>query len=377
MKKTIFLTALLVFTLQSYAQRNNVKQALKAINDYDITTAKEAIDKATLHPKTSAHWETWKIKGDVYKALLERANVKELANKAVGREAFDAYSKALTISKVSQHKDLNKQLSELRKTVLNIGVSFLTIGNDTEALKRFKLGIVISDTIGEESGDFYAMIANIHMQDARFLAAAEAYMECVEQGYDVEQQMNNALAALSLGGSSKYEEVLLKYRVAYPNNTKLKINEANHRIGQGDYDHAIPLLEELVAEHPLNTDYRYALGTAFLDIQNSKGIEHIQVKLKEDPNHLLSLQALGVYYLNKAVATNQQLNRLDQVSTEAIQMEKERNDLLKEVVVYMERAVKLDGKNKLMLTALSNAYNILGDTENHRRVFNLTRALKN
>lgn len=374
--KTIYVCLLLALSVQLSAQKSKVKEASKALGNYELAQAKAAIDAAVLHSKTSGDWKTWMLRGDVYAALSQEMRDQKAEEKYDGDVAFEAYIRALELSKLAQVETLFSKMSLLKKVMLNSGMTFLTEGQESRAKHCYELGVKIGEKIGEEAGVFHAMIAGFYLQDMMFLPAAESYMKAVEAGYETEQQMANALSALSLGGSPEYEEVLKAYRSEYPDNIDLKVNEVNHRLGQGDNDKAIVLLKELVEDDPSNINYRFNLGAVMLEQNDEGGLEHINMKLQQDPFHLPSLTQVTSYYFNRANGIQQQIGELDYESAAAKEKEKERNGILKEMLRYAERALRLDPDNMQLLSAMSTAYSLLDDEQNIKRINRKIQLLK-
>lgn len=378
MKRAIIAGILLAFSISLMAQKSAIKQAEKALSANQPKTAQTAIDQATKHPKTSNSWKAWKLRGDIYTQLVESLE-QPSTKQDPAQVAYDSYSKALELAKEDQTQLRLTQvgLSRLKGLMLSKGLDFSYNGEEQKAMTYFKLGVIIGQLIDEKSGELHAMMASLYMQDAQFQEAADAYVRSVEDGYNLPEQMSNALSALNLAQSPKYETFLNQYRSEYPDDINLKINETDYRIGQAQFDKAEVLLKELVEEEPFNTNYRYFLGMVQLNMDKEEGLEHLNVKLKQDPFHLPSLELLASHYLNKGLNANLKLLDLEEESDGAKQLITDRNESFNQFVAYGERIIKLNPESKIHLSALVDAYNVLGDEENATRIMRKIRLLDN
>lgn len=378
MKKLILFFTLIIVAFNVYPQKNVVKKASKALENGELSEAMKLIDQAIAHKQTKLNSGAWELRGDVYyQVLYGLMPSREALHKHPGMETFEAYKKASELTNKSSTKErINKKLEKAKETLSNVGNMFLAMRSNDKALELYNVGLSISNHLNQSSGDVLTMIGNTYLRMNDYKQAAEVFIQAVDVGFGTEQTTLSALISLSLAKSPDYEKVMKKYRTAFPDYKELSTHELNYLISKGDYDRALPMLEERVVQYPDDVNYRVMLGSIQVSLDKDEAVDNLKKVLTIDSYNVAAHSDLGRYYLNKVVKLNRKIEELVDLK-EVLRKEEERAVLLSKVSENYERVIELDPTNKLALRVLSDVYRMLGDSENLKRVRSKIKALEN
>ena len=133
-KSTLVIAAIVLVSSAVFAQKEkkpNINKALKSMQEGDLASAKDEIDRATEYEKTSTNGKTWYYKGLIYAAIDTSSSQGDLAQNALS-EAMAAFQKADDLQKGSAEyflSDANgfpilkpQQIESLWGSYLNKGV---------------------------------------------------------------------------------------------------------------------------------------------------------------------------------------------------------------------------------------------------------------
>lgn len=356
------------------AQKSVYKVALSAYENAEYGDAKKAIDKVVLHKKTEKDPKSWELKGHIYRKLLEQLDMKESLDENFGKLAFEAYQNAVNLSEDKDQMKYESDLAELRKMLLNYGVSYQMLQKTDDAKAFYQLGIEVSNYIEVGSGEFHSMIGALNLREKDYYEAAMAYMRAVDAGWDKEQSAVNTIMALKLAEASEYGIMLMTYRRQFKSNRTLIDLEIDYKVNKGDLDAAEELLESTVEQFPEEIGYVARLGDIKLQKSDEKGIEILEEVLEDDPNFLAAHTSLVWYQMTVLSSLNKKYERaLESSPQEADELKVQRDELGLKIVSHAEAVVAQEPDNKITYRTLGILYGMLGDDENLARVMKIIK----
>lgn len=116
-------------------------------------------------------------------------------------------------------------------------------------------------------------------------------------------------AAFAMGGSSNDNA---------PKAANADYTRAKAMVEAGDYQNALPLLQQVVTKEPKNADAYNLIGYSLRKSGNAQGsLQYYQHALSLDPRHLGANEYIGEAYLmlGRVAEAEQHLSRLDQLCT--------------------------------------------------------------
>ncbi len=204
------------------AQHEKVVYAVAQVQSGEVDKAKSAIDSAVTDPVTSVDYETWYLKGYIYKELYRKYDA---SSRGLGyrNEAIAALKKSIQLDTAKQNLDVNRQnLRSIAGTFYNDAVSFMDTTNHAKAVQYYKL---FKETMLLGDPQF-----NFEKRDIEFkLALATQYTKL----YDTDRKRNESFFALT---KDLYSEILK----LDPNNVR-----ANYNMGLLFYNQAVNIINEM------------------------------------------------------------------------------------------------------------------------------------
>lgn len=336
-KHLILSAALTGCAIFAYGQAMNVSSASNSIQDYrsykDVTYLKEAkeyIDKAIKHEKTSQEAKTWFYHGYIHQLLHQDTLITaaEKPRDLLGT-AVASYIKAAEIDAEGDKKrDLDREKKSQLSTNLLIasqqayaeGVKQYQGKDYDAALKSFEVSASVY-----RLPDFKAKTDTNAFNNAAVAASAAGKPEVAIKYYDEllglgykpgEMYYLKAKAYKDMGEEDKYMATIEEGLTNHPDSDVLLTEKLNLQLKSGKDGEAQKLLEQSIAKDPNNKVLRYNLGTIYYnlaDFDNRKDpyaedyqevvkkSEEAFVKATEiDPEYFDAYYNLGALYINHA-----------------------------------------------------------------------------
>ncbi len=348
MRKIMLSSALLLFSLASFAQKHQVVSAYNYLKNNELNEAKAAIDEASKNELTMGVAKTWVYRGQVYFAIaLDTSGAYNVP---------DALDISLSSFKEAGLLDSNKEFEE----EINQGVQDV-------AFMNFNRGVIPYNNKEYE-------LALKH-----FNAVSAAY-DFLNQTYNLGIVDTTAMfyGAYAATGCRKYDIAKAKYdRLLMANHHKPEIFQGLEVIAlsMGDTVQALQYIEqgrnktlevlnklkEAIAKNPSSVELNYVLGNKYdsnlKDTANA--IKYYDAALKLNPNFFDALYSAGAMYYNQAVSINDVMNKLgfDAASQKKYNLlEVERDKMFARGLPYFERAYAVDATDKDTKSALREIY---------------------
>lgn len=334
--------------------------------DGDLLKAKDQIDKATVHEKTSLQAKTWYYRGVIYMDMVNSADstIQKAAPDGV-KQAVEAFDKVRQLDKPNGEY---VKLAESRKinlwaTALNKGINQSKKGQNTQALESYEL----AQRLRPENDTAYISAAGLAAQIKDYTSAKKYYAKLAEITNDPIYYSTLIWVLQNVDKDyTKALEVAEQGLKKYPNNTRLMDDQINLYIATNKIDEAKAKMEEAIVKNPKNALLYYNLGT----IYDKKGDE---AKAKEYYNKSLEIDAenfdanfnLGAWYYNKAAKLINEVNKmtLQVYQKEGKKKEDEYTAILKESLPFMEKAYKLKPQDESVKKILRDLYKRLKMTD--------------
>lgn len=411
--KMLFIAALLI-GLAGFSQKDEIREAEKALKKGDAATAKTNIDAAAgmisgADERLQAQY--YFVRGQVYGDLARKGDVAAFAT------AVESYKKVLSseeaVGKEKYSEEARIQMSSIANDLVNAAVEDNKNKMFKEAAEKLYLGYQLSprDTVylyyaassAVNSGDYemaltyYQELKEVDYDGSQMVYKAtnvetgeEEVMDKIQRDLMVrsgtytnpadekteskkaEIVRNIALIYTQLG---RNDEALAAYRDARANNPEdvnLVLNEANLYYQMGDKEKFKELMTEAAEMAPDNADLHYNIGVIAMEQDN---IEEARKSYKRaieiNPGYVNAQLNLSTTYVNEGNSLIDEMNSLGTSREEIAKyddLKRKKDELFEEGAKVLEDALKTNPDNQGILTQLKNIYGALGDTENFMRL---------
>ncbi len=369
MKHLGIVMLLVAGSFSAMAQGSKVQSAITNIKpEYNqLDKAKEAIEAAILHEKTKDQAKTWKVRGDVYKAIAgtKNANFKALSENPLN-EAMVSYKKAIKMDPKGGNspfrKDINNQLKLMQYTAIDEAIAQFQSENYQRAMEYFEISLTI-DSLASPSTVDSMIIFNAGMSAERaknYSKAIQYYNRAIEINYEaVSSYAYVANIKKELGDTAAFISTLEEGINKFPNdNARLMIELINHYLLSGQSEKALTYLQKAIEADPQNHSFYFAEGTLFDKmgrLEDSKAAYEKAIEIK--PDYFDAWYNLGVLYYNKAVEMSKAANdippREQKRYDEAVKAALEQ---MAKALPFFEKAHEIDAAEKNTIMTLREIY---------------------
>ena len=411
--KILILLALGVSTM-GLAQKDEIKDAEKALKNGDVAAAKTAVEaaKATIdNADERLQAQYYAVRGNVYSDLAKKGDASAF------EPAIDAYKKAIEVEKASGRSKYTpgaqEKLNQITSDLVNAAVEDNNNQKFSDAAEKLYMSYKLSpvDTIYL----YYAASSAVNGQN--FEKALEYYNELKELGYNgsgvtytavnvetgetetmdkstrdlyvkagthkdpkeesepskkPEIVKNIALIYQQLGDSEKALAAYSDARLENPGDVQLVLGEANLHYTLGDKEKFKQLMAEASEMAPDNPDLLYNIGVINMEQGNLEEARDAYKKtLAIDPGYINALLNLSTTYVNEGNGLIDEMNALGSTRADIAkydELKEKKDSLFREGATVLEDALKTNPDNQSVLTQLKNIYGALGDTENFARL---------
>ena len=328
------------------AQKSNVTSAWSYLKDGFLGDAKEAIDKAEVHSKTTNWYKTYYFKGQVYQeiGISEKPKYQKLCDNCLD-VSYEAYMKAIRLNFVNEEdrnidfesevglmqfmKILNSQdetkfessealidilknrFPALSNAFINQGVSFYQENEYESAYLKFEKAVMISTISFKADTQLYYFASLAALKAEKYEEAIklnEVLMQLDFGATDddkVSVYLNQASAYKLTGDTVNMLETLEAGIVKYPkNNYALVIETFNYYVNSGDNEKALEYISMAIEQNPKDSQFLVIKGTLLEEIgKKVEAQKEYEKALEFDPENYDANYSLGAFYYNTAVDT--------------------------------------------------------------------------
>ncbi len=367
--RRIAVSILLVMAIAgANAQSSMVVSAFNYLKYGKLDKAKDAIDKAVVHPKTMEEPKTWFYFGNIYLSiqLSEDEKFKALDPEAL-EKAYDAYQKAIKFDTDKEFSsDINDRILVCAEQFYNKGVIKYNEEKYAEAVKSFDQSVLINSGLGkiDSLATFNAALCAELSGGAK--DAKAKYIQLIEWNYNQPAIYSSLCEILKAEGDTAQALNFVKMgRKRYPENFNLIISETNIYLATGEKDKALELLKLALTQDDKNPTIFFAVGTNYDQMGNFEEAEkaYLQaINLKAD--YFDANYNLGALYVNRAIEIMDKANALPlNEEKQYSQLKLDADALLIKSLPYLERADELQPNDQYTMRTLKDIYTRLSMVE--------------
>ncbi len=396
MKKHLILTAALVVTVFSFAQKKEIKALEKAIKSTNFAEAKTLVSQ--LESMVGAM--DGKMKDKYYLTAAKAFFANGSSN------SKDILTAVESLSKISGN---SVEASQLKKSIEN---TLLTQANNSYKAKKFDEAAISFENLYKVNPNnqkyiYYAASSAISSQD--YDNALRYYLKLKDLGYSgVETQYfatnkasgfeevlekntrdnyiklgthenggkrttesklgeitkNIALIYVSLGDNDKALAAMKEARDSNPDDSNLIISEANLEYKLGNIANYESLIKLVLEKDPNNAEILFNLAVLASDSgDNNKAKDYYNKAILIKPNYKDALTNMAVVILAEEQGIVDQMNNLGTSSADDKkydELKAKKISIYKEAVPYLEKVLQL-GDDKEIGFTLANIYDVMGE----------------
>lgn len=415
MKKQILIGAALLASSLTFAQKDELKAAEKALKSGNTVEAKAALDQAQsaaiANPKYAAQY--YFLRGKVYFDMASKGQDK-LTSISEAAKAFDK------VVEVENGKGkYSVEVEKMRTEAINLAVK---TAQDTYTAQDYETSFKAFEQVYRLSPTDTLFLYNaslVAVQSKNYAQALDYYLELKKIGYDGSEVnfvatnketgkeevfpnksqrdlmvktgeyvapkekktpskkgeiiKNIALIYLNQGNTEKALEAFAEAKQQFPDDSSIIINEANIHLQLGNKDKFKELMAEAASKNPKNADLHYNIGVINMEQGNMEEARAAYLRaLEVDPNYLNAILNYSTSYINEGNAVIDEMNSLGNSKADIAKYDKlkvKKDDLFKSGAKILEDYMAKSGKKyPEVLDQLKNIYGALGDNENYMRV---------
>ncbi len=368
-----------------HAQNSKVVSAFNYLKFYeqdgdkqDLGKAKEAIDLAAQHEKTSENPKTWYYRGIIYHKITENPENHDLAGGDHLITAYVSYRKSLEIDPKKRFKrEVMDVMPMISHYFYKEGVDNYNMEHFKIAYQQFKAVLDIQDLINEydklNMTDTATMLSTAYAAEKAKLIpeAKELYIKLIELK-KVEAAVYQSLSNIykAEGDTAKALETIELGREQDPNNKALIIDELNIYMAAGKHQELIEKLKKAVEIDPQNPDLYFTLGTTYDNLgQDPQAITAYEKALELDPDYFEVLYNLGAVHYNKAIGVHDTMGQLSlNQQTKYDSLKETRDRLFRMALPFFEKACTINTEAINALLAIREIYLRLGMDEKSEEI---------
>ncbi|MBS7786789.1 hypothetical protein KIH23_05725 [Flavobacterium sp. CYK-55] len=412
MKNKHFIVAsALMISLGSFAQKDQIKAAEKALKNENPTEALASLGQAESLISNASEAEKaqyYFVKGNAHKAL---ATKKTEVSKNLSAAAA-AYQQVLSIEKAAGKSKFTEQaqtsLAEAKNDLVNAAIeagkaknysvaadllyaayqadksdmeklyyaaSYATNGEQFDRALEYYSELKKLNYSGEGT-NYYAKNA-VNDQEEFFgnTAAAKTdrdtkvrlklYSEPRDEKVPSKKgeiYKNTALILVQQGKTDEAKKALTEAKTANPDDTSIMLAEANLYLELKDLATYKRLAGELLAKNPNDADLAYNIGVISSKTDAVEAEGYYKKAIEIDPKYTNAYLNLAILKLDgdkKFVDEMNKLGNSDKDNKRYEVLKKQRNEMFSSTLPYLEKAYELDPKNEDVANTLLNVYGAL------------------
>lgn len=414
MKTKISIIAAMSFAMVGFAQKDEIKDAEKALKGGDAAAAKTSIEAAMgsiagADEKIQAQY--YHTRGKVYADLAKKGD------DSAFEPAANSFQKVLEIEEQSGKSKYSGEATQYIASISADLVNSAVSDNEQQKFDSAADKLYMSYKISPKDTSYLYYAASSAVNGGHYEKALKYYNELQEVGYDGsgvvykatntetgEQEImnkvqrdlmvksgtykdpvdektpskkaeivkNTALIYTQLGQDDKALEAYKVARANDPNDVNLILNEANLYFKLGDKDKFKELMAEAIALAPDNADLHYNVGVISMEQGNFEEARASYKKAIEiNPGYTNAYLNLSTTYVNEGNALIDEMNSLGNSRADIAkydELKTKKDNFFTQGADVLETALKTNPDNQGILTQLKNIYGAMGDNENFMRI---------
>ncbi|PKH69041.1 hypothetical protein CXF59_01885 [Flavobacterium sp. ALD4] len=406
--KYVVLASALLISVASFAQKDEIKAAEKALrkgNSQEAATILQGAESLLSNADDDEKAQFFFVKGNAY---LDLANKKVDIDKNLAAAAtaylslvdaektsgkskytseaaksiieikYKLINSAIADSKVDKHSDSAKKLYDAylldKKDTLNLYYAASTYVNAKEYDVALKLYQDLKQMNYSGKGANYLAVNKLTGEEDLFATVAERD-RMVKMGTHEkpstevipskrgEIYKNMALILVDAGKTEEAKKAIEEARATNPDDTSLILTQANLYLQTKDYETYKKLINEVLEKSPNDADLVFNLGVLSANAKDVVNAEKYYARTMEiNPQYVnayINMAALKLEAENALIAQMNKLGNSDKDMKRYAVLKIERQNIFKSVIPYLEKAMEVDPKNADVANTLLNVYSAL------------------
>ncbi|MDG5492889.1 tetratricopeptide repeat protein [Psychroserpens sp. SPM9] len=409
MKKLIVVALALLVSTLSFAQKNELKDAEKAIKSGNYADAKSAIQSA----EALIGGADDKMKAKFYflkgKAFYATGSV---SNDDIGT-AVESFDKAKAIEASAGKLKYTKEIDEIKTTMLNTVLTKAQAALQNKEYMKSSAGFEKAYKMSPKDTLYLYYAASTAVTAQDYVTSLKFYEELRDLGYNGEGYQyyamkketgeeelfdnmvlrdaavktgeyivprnkktpskyaeivkNIALIHLSNGDNEKALDAMKVARDQNPDDLGLLISEANVQLKMGNKIRFKELMEEATTKDPNNAELQYNLGVIAAEGgENEAARKYYEKAIALDPSYADAYNNMAVLILGTEKEIVEEMNSLGTSSADNKRYDElraERTKIYEAAVPYLETALKLKPNSINAAQTLMNIYSATSQTD--------------
>jgi tetratricopeptide (TPR) repeat protein len=406
--KYVVLASALLISVASFAQKDEIKAAEKAIkkgNSQEAATILKGAESLMSNASDDEKAQFFFVKGNAYLDLANKKvdTDKNLdaaadaylslvdAEKASGKTKYSSeaaksiieikyklINSAIADSKSDKHSESAKKLHDAylldKKDTLNLYYAASTYVNAKEYDKALKTYQELKKMNYSGKGTNYLAVNKLTGEEDLFTTVAERD-RMVKMGTHEkpstevipskrgEIYKNMALILVDAGKTEEAKKAIEEARATNPEDTSLILTQANLYLQTKDYETYKKLINEVLEKSPNDADLVFNLGVLSANAKDVVNAEKYYARTMEiNPQYVnayINMAALKLEAENTVIAQMNKLGNSDKDMKRYAVLKTERQNIFKSVIPYLEKAMEVDPKNVDVANTLLNVYSAL------------------
>lgn len=183
---------------------------------------------------------------------------------------------------------------------------------------------------------------------------------------------NIALIYVTNGDNEKAIDAMKDARAESPDDINLILSEANVHFKMGNTEEFTKLLEEATRMDPNNPELQYNLGVVSAesgDVESAKKYYKKAIELDDKYiNAYINMAALTLDGEKKLIEEMNGLGTSAKDDKRYEELKTARQDLYREAIPYLEKALDINENNVNAASTLMNIYSVLGETDKYKKM---------
>jgi tetratricopeptide (TPR) repeat protein len=219
MKKLLLLMTILVIASAGMAQKSERTNAFMYNKNAQYDKAKEAIDKAIVHPKTVDDAKTWMYRGIIYLNLVFSEDFDSIDDNPL-EKSFTSFKEAVKLDPdddLKRAEEIDPRVEAIGQQYFAYGVDDFNAGDFAEAANKFKKSYDVGLYINKIDTLALLNAALASVRSEQYKQSLDYYEELMELGFNESDVYKNmALAHRNLGDNDAMFATLRAGREKYP-----------------------------------------------------------------------------------------------------------------------------------------------------------------
>ncbi|MBJ04692.1 MAG: hypothetical protein CMP65_02160 [Flavobacteriales bacterium] len=372
MKIKYFLISILI-SISCYSQKADLTSAIIALdNKNDLQSAKKWIDIATTKINSGSTFKKPKdqskflyYRGLIYLKAFQSDTL--ISDFTLLKTASDSFIEDVALQSNFYKKSIN-QLSVCAYLFQDGAYKDYEKKDFNSALSKFVNAININGTAGVEKIDTFNMYnaALMAYQSENFQESIKWSEKLVNINPSDERfHLRLIRAYADMGDTDSQLKAIKNGRLNIPSSQDIIFEEVNYYLSTGDNKLLLESLDNAVKSDENNPILHLVLGNTYNQLKDfDKSKASFEMAIKLDSTYFDAYNNLASLYLDQTIDLIEKKNALSYKETSKFNSYKKQiNDLYSLALPHLEACLRIDGKNKSIVSVLKEIYYKLGDSK--------------